>query len=165
MSNTILALDVSSSSTGYSVIKGGRWRKESENLYGVIKTKSKDTLGERLSQFRQEIVDILKLVKPTHVIIEDVFCGRNVKTLKLLARFNGVAVESVRTICKVEPVIVMPSTVRAFLKCGRKKEECFAYIVNRYSLDWKFSKMNDVADSIALGLYLHGSLKKAKGKL
>lgn len=155
----ILALDVSSSSTGYAVFKKGRWTK-AKNSYGVIKTSSSMTLGARLCKFRDEVEELIDRVKPTHIVIEDVFSGRNVKTMKLLARFNGVAIELSKRKIDTEPLIVLTASVRKFLKCGRSKEEAFSYICDRYSLDWKFKKTNDITDAISLALYLHGNIEE-----
>ena len=151
----MLALDVSSSSTGYAVLRGGRWNKSSVS-YGLVQIPSNLPLGERLALFRDELQRILRAVKPNIVVIEDVFSGRNVATMKLLARFNGVAIEVSRRSLKREPVIALTTKVRAFLECGRTKEEAFAYICKRYNLDWKFSKMNDVTDALCLALYVYG---------
>lgn len=156
--DTILALDVSSSSTGYAVLRKGRWNKSSAS-YGFIKVSSKLTLPERLVCFRDELQELIKRVKPTHVVIEDVFKGRNISTMKLLARFNGVAVELSRRLLRKDPTVVLAVEVRAFLECGRKKEEAFEYICKRYNLDWKFEKMNDVTDALCLALYAHKTLE------
>lgn len=156
----ILALDVSSSSTGFAVLRQGRWNK-STSSFGTIKTKSSMPLGERLVFFRDEVHKLLNKVKPTRVVIEDVFSGRNVSTMKLLARFNGVAIEvSRRYLKKREPVVALTTKVRAFLECGRKKEDAFKYITERYHLDWNYNKMNDVTDALCLALYVHGLEEK-----
>ena len=157
-SKVILALDVSSSSTGYAIMKRGRWT-DSKNSFGFVKTESSMTLGTRLVSFRNQIEEIIDSVNPTHIIIEDVFNGRNVKTMKLLARFNGVAVELSKRKLGNDPTVVLTSSVRSFLKCGRSKEEAFNYICDRYNLDWKFTKYNDITDAICLALYLHGTLE------
>lgn len=152
----VLALDVSSSSTGYAVLRSGRWNKSSVS-YGLIKPpKGVVPLGQKLVYLRDEIQKLLRRVKPDVVVIEDVFSGRNVSTMKLLARFNGVAIEVSRRYLKKEPVIALTTKVRAFLECGRKKEDAFAYICKRYNLDWSFSKMNDVTDALCLALYVYG---------
>jgi Holliday junction resolvasome RuvABC endonuclease subunit len=155
----LLALDVSSSSTGYAVFKNGRWSK-AKNSFGLIKTSSSMSLGERLCKFRNEVEELIDRVKPTHIVIEDVFSGRNVKTMKLLARFNGVAVELSKRKTDTEPLIVLTASVRKFLKCGKSKEEAFAYICDRYNLEWEFKKTNDITDAISLALYLHGNIEE-----
>lgn len=151
----ILALDVSSSSTGYAVLRSGRWNKSSAS-YGLIKPPTGIPLGQKLVFVRDEIQKLLRKVKPNVVVIEDVFSGRNVSTMKLLARFNGVVIEVSRRYLKDEPVIALTTKVRAFLECGRKKEEAFRYICKRYNLDWSFNKMNDVTDALCLALYVYG---------
>lgn len=157
-SDVILALDVSSSSTGYAILRKGRWNK-SQASFGIIKTPTKFTVPQRLVLFRNELHKLIKAVKPTHIIIEDVFKGRNVSTMKLLARFNGVAVELSRRQLRKDPTVVLAVEVRALLECGRKKEEAFEYICKRYNLDWKFNQMNDVADALCLALYAHKTLE------
>jgi crossover junction endodeoxyribonuclease RuvC len=152
--DVILALDVSSSSTGYAVLRAGRWNKSSTS-YGTIKISSKLSLAKRLVEFRDEVQALIKRVKPTLIIIEDVFSGRNIKTMKLLARFSGVAIEVSRRSIKKDPVIALTVKVRAVLECGRSKEEAFNYICSRYNLDWNFNKMNDVTDALCLALFVH----------
>lgn len=155
----ILGLDVSSSSTGYAVLRNGRWNKSAAS-YGFIKTSSKLSLPERLVSFRNQLHKVIKKVKPTHIVIEDVFKGKNVNTMKLLARFSGVAIEISRRSLRSNPTIVLAVTLRAFLGCGRKKEEAFKFICDKYNLDWSFSKMNDITDALALSLYKYKNLKE-----
>lgn len=155
----ILALDVSSSSTGYAIFRNGRWNKSTAS-FGLVKIPSKHLLGKRLVIFRDAIAAIIDKVQPDIIIIEDVFSGRNIATMKLLARFNGVAVEVSRRHLKCEPIIALTTKVRSFLECGRKKEDAFKYICTRYNLKWKYSKMNDVTDAICLALYAHGLEEK-----
>ena len=152
--SVILALDVSSSCTGFAVLRNGRWSKTISSYGKIIPPKNK-TMPEKLVYFRDELMTIIKSVKPTQIIIEDVFSGRNVSTTKLLARFSGVAIELSRRCLKTDPKIVLTAEVRGFLECGNKKEEAFSYICDRYNLDWKFTEMNDVADALCLALYAH----------
>jgi len=116
-------------------------------------------LAQRLVQFRNELHSLIKDIKPTHIIIEDVFKGRNVSTMKLLARFSGVAVELSRRLLRKDPAMALAAEVRSFLECGRKKEEAFGYICKRYNLDWEFNQMNDVADALCLALYAYKMLE------
>lgn len=156
----ILALDVSSSSTGFAVLRNGRWNK-SKASFGHIKIPNTQSLPTRLLEFRDRLYSLFNSVAPTHIIIEDVFSGRNVATMKLLARFNGVAVEASRRFLGRDPEIALTAEVRASLGCGRGKEDAFEYICDRYNLDWSFNKMNDVTDALALALHYHGALKES----
>jgi len=152
--SVILALDVSSSSTGYAVLREGRWNKSGAS-YGMIVLPKKLSVSQRLVAFRDEIQALIRRVKPTSVVIEDVFRGPNVATMKLLARFNGVAIEISRRQVRKDPTVVLAVAARAALGCGRKKEHAFSYVCERYSLDWSFKKMNDVTDALVLALYQH----------
>lgn len=154
----ILGLDISSASTGWCVLRNGRWNK-SNNSFGIIKTSSKDTLPVRLYKFREELHKLIKNVKPTHIVIEEVFAGRNISTLKLLARFSGVGVELARRCLKKDPEIVLATKARSIVGCGTKKEDAFSYVCERYNLDWSINKMNDVADALVLALYQRELIK------
>lgn len=156
----ILGLDISSKSTGYAVLKNGRWTK-AKNSFGTIKIPEGLGLGERLTVFKEALVEVLERVKPSSIIIEETFAGRNMSTLKLLSRFSGVAIESCFSFLKVEPQVILASSVRSFLGCGKSKKEAFDYINKKYSLKWSFEKYNDITDALCLALYLH---KNKKGK-
>ncbi len=154
-SNVILALDVSSSSTGYAVLKGGRWRRSAVS-FGTIKIPASPDLAGRLEKFRDEVEKIILQSKPDLVVIEDIFFLRSISTVKLLARFSGVALEVSRRLTKQEPCLVLSSTVRSKLECGKSKEEAFKFITDKYKLtDWKFKEHNDIADALCLALYAH----------
>jgi len=157
----ILALDISSISTGYAVLRNGRWNK-SGTSFGHIKIPNDTSLPRRLVVFRNALSKIIKEVKPTSIIIEDVFSGRNAATMKLLARFNGVAVELCRRITKKDPIIALAVKVRAGVGCGRSKKEAFDYVQERYNLDWSFNKMNDITDALVLALYGYKVLQEVK---
>ena len=156
---TILGLDVSSRSTGWAVLKNGRFYKNEDN-YGKILLE-KQELGVRLYNFRQKLKELLEKVNPDAVIIEDVFSGPSPGTSKLLARFSGVAVELCYEILKAEPTVALATTVRKKLNV-KGKEEAFNFIKKRYKLDWDFKKMNDVSDALLLALYQYKLVKELK---
>jgi len=143
----VLSLDISASSTGWSYVFGANGVRD----YGLIKTKPKYSTAERLTFFRQELEDIVDMYRPSHVVIEDVYSGLNVKTLKLLAKFAGVAEEICFRKTGAEPYIISNKTVKAYFKT-KNKEDMFHFMVD--ILDWpkdevKFKKHNDLTDSIA----------------
>lgn len=149
MRDVLLALDVSSTSTGYSVLKRGRFSKSVKD-YGVIAPDKKMSLGEKLVFFRDSIEELLVRYKPTQVVVEDVFI-RQKSTVVLLSRFSGVVIE----VCSrhgLEPMLLNTTKARSLLGIKNKKEIAFEYIIKRYNLDWSFKKYNDVADSLIVGL-------------
>lgn len=146
----VFSLDISASSTGWSYFN----LKSNDTKFGTIKTKSKDTTSVRLTYFRTTLLKLLKKYKPTIVLIEDTFVGRNPAVVKLLAKFGGVAEQAVYEFVGAAPIIISNKTVKAFF-CTKKKEGLFEIIHDL--LGWTdkelFSTHNDIADSIAQYIY------------
>jgi len=149
----ILALDISSVSTGYCVINDGRLLKSS---LGTIATESKDNISKRLHIFRNAIIDLIEKHNPDKVICEDIFRGRNILTFKVLACFRGVALEVIYEKTGTYPISVMASEARKLVGVKNTKEDCFDYVMDKYTLPgFNFDEHNDIADSIILGLAAH----------
>ena len=143
----VLSLDVSASSTGWS-FGSGKYRKIQ---YGLIKTSPKFSRPERLNYFRHELEKLLLKLKPSHIVMEDVFAGLNTKTLVLLSKFAGVAEESCYSISGIEPYIIHTNTVKAYFK-AKKKEDVFEAVSDIFGWDpgkFSFKKYNDISDSLA----------------
>lgn len=152
----VIGLDISSSSTGWAVLKNrGRFYKREGVDYGMIKPHKKLELSEKLVYFRTELIKILETTKPDIVAAEDVFFSRNPKTLKILSKFQGVAAEAVRETLGQPTNIVTVKEVRAVVGT-QGKEEVFNEIVKMFKLKgWVFKKHNDITDAIAVAFYAH----------
>ena len=101
------------------------------------------------------ILRLLKNYKPTIILVEDVWMGRNAKTGKILAKFCGIAEEATKRYRKVKPVIIGNTEVKGFLKCSDKKE-VFDVVLSLLEFDenkYEFKKDNDITDSIAQALF------------
>jgi len=143
----ILALDISTKSTGWFVTK---------RFCGAIKT-PEDSFEDKLVYFREELMKLLGRYRPHLVVIEDVYYQPrkgSIHTLKTLSRFSGVAMEASRSFgCEVE---VITATMARKYCCGRSgekvtKEDVFNFFVEKYDLDdWTFNKHNDITDAMAL---------------
>lgn len=161
--SVVLSLDVSSSCTGWSVLKRGTV------YYGAIPISKNLSLAEKLTLLRKELSIVLAFYKPTKVVIEDVFIGPNKDVGIVLARFGGVAVQTVHEKCKVEPFIVSNRTVKSFFSV-RTKEKLFDIINKMFNFKkFSFDTHNDIVDSIAQLIYycseelaLFSCRKKAK---
>lgn len=144
----VLSLDISASSTGWAFAFG---QARGVFEYGLIKTNPKFGEAERLAFFREELIKILKEFRPTHVVIEDVYSGVNVKVLKLLAKFSGVAEECSLSVAGIEPTILSTNTVKSYFK-AKNKQDVFDIIVELFGWnvdDVDFKKHNDLTDAIA----------------
>lgn len=144
MNKRVLSLDTAAAKTGWAFSAGRKIH------YGIIKTSPKMPMAKRLVHFRKEIENLLFKLKPTHIVMEDVFSGLNVKTMKILAKFAGVAEECCMELLKVEPYIISTTTVKSYLK-AKKKEDVFHAVIS--ILEWQeeeftFKEHNDIMDAI-----------------
>lgn len=143
----ILALDVSTKSTGWFVTK---------RSCGKIVPNERLSFGEKLVFFRQELEKLLRKYKPDVVVIEDSYYRPgfgNIHTLKTLVKFAGVAIE-LCTAYSAEVEIITASTARKYC-CGDhegvfKKQDVFDYFVDKYDLAWDYEGYNDITDAMAL---------------
>ena len=148
----VIALDISSVSTGYAVFS-----KNANAIveFGLISTKSSDCMGERLQSFEKSITSLLKKYPPEAVVVEEIFKGPNIKTFKTLSFFHGVAVKCVYSLTKKSPYMGMVSSIRKKMHAffGKKmtgKEQVFSAFISLFGLDWTFNKYNDITDAFAL---------------
>lgn len=155
MSKIVLGLDVSSTSTGWAVIKSGRFYKREGIDYGWIKPSRKYSLVEKLDFFGDSIEEVVFKVSPDYIGIEDIFLSRNVKTLKVLGRFSGVALRDSYRESGIIPKIVQVREARAKITGTQNKIEVFNFVKKKYKLhDWEFDSHNDITDAIVVALYV-----------
>lgn len=153
----ILGLDLSSLSTGVAVVNNGRILKKS---FELIQPNGKWSYGERLKYFESEIKRLIQKHKPDHIIIEDVFKGRNAKTFKILCMFRGVAIKAIFDETGKDPINALAAQARSILDIPNTKEDAFEIINNKYKLNLNFKKENDIVDAVVLALAAKQILKK-----
>ena len=138
----ILALDVSTKSTGWFITK---------RSCGIIKIDSKLEFPKKLVLFRKELAVILKQYKPKTVVIEDVHYHRgfsNIHTVKVLSKFGGVATELAAS-KRIKIVLMTATSARKALDLEGKvtKEDVFDYFNSEFSMSWNFKEHNDITDA------------------
>lgn len=155
----VLNLDLSLSSTGFSIID------EEYNLiaYGTIQTKAKDnTEEERLYIIGKRIDELIKEYDVTDICVEASYKSVNVRTTQQLSRLLGVSMYlSVDN--NINITTVNPSTARKSIlgNGSAKKEEVCFYIQDNHWNIGEYSdkqtktvqKTSDVYDSMLLGLW------------
>ena len=153
MSN-LLALDQSSTTTGYSVFKNGK---------PVIISHFTVTgeLGERLEKIRNKIISLINQYEIDEVVFEDIQLqdmagGKDVgiKTFKILAEVFGVVHELMNELnmdYNIVPPIVWKATFKIAGK-GRKVEKKLAqeYVLNTYGINCT----EDEADATCIGAHI-----------
>ena len=146
----ILSLDISSVSTGWSIYDG------KDFICGTILLDKKIDKVIKLNKFREVLKNLLIKEKPTHIVIEAVFMGINVRTIKILSEFSGVAQECCLSAVNIIPYIIENTTVKSFFKV-RKKENLYHFVLSLFDLEEKddmpFKTNNDIVDSVAQNIY------------
>ena len=153
----ILALDLSSVKTGWSVIENGILKDFGEII--LSKFKSKKNPREYLEILYQSINDLITQFTPSTVCVEDTFC-RNVLTLKSLSKVRGIA-----ELCVSENKInsfltYTPSEARkkVFGKGNITKEEACVILSSKLNIALLTDGF-DISDSIVIGFCCWENIK------
>ena len=88
----ILGIDVGTQIAGYSVIEivGGKLR---PLTYGAIKaTSNKLSFPDRLRKIHEGLTGIIQEYKPTDVVVEEIFYGKNIKSAIKIGEGRGIAI-------------------------------------------------------------------------
>jgi len=154
----IISLDVSAKSTGWCYFVDGKLKSS-----GVIKTNAKMELPSRLCEFRAQLRLLLSDKRPTHIVIENNFAKINMKVLKMLSQFAGVANECCKTILGIDPYTMSNTTPKSYFKV-KNKEQLYEVIVDFFELpdNWEYKKCNDMSDAIAQATCYYDKLLKNK---
>jgi len=141
-----LSLDISTTSTGWCFYKDKMFN------FGLIKPPSDLDNSKKLVIFRVLLMNLLNRLNPTHVVIEDNFGKSNLKVLKSLAEFAGVAKECCTCFNGRTPIVLSNTTSKAYFKCSTK-EELYNFIEDLFDMKgsgvWTFKTHNDITDAIA----------------
>ena len=150
----ILALDQSSTITGYAIFKN-----DQPIVISHFTAKGND-LGSRLEQIRNKIIELINKYEIDEVIFEDIQLqdmagGKEIgiKTFKILAEVFGV-IHELLTELEMDYTIVPPIVWKATFKIagkGRAKEKKLAqeYVLNTYGIKCT----EDEADATCIGAH------------
>lgn len=154
----IISLDIASKSTGWCYFVDGKLKNS-----GIIEIDPKAELPSRLSEFRARLGSLLVTKKPTHVVIENNFAKINIKVLKILSQFAGVANECCKTILAIDPHTMNNTVPKSHFKV-KNKQQLYEVIVDFFGLpdDWEYKKCNDMTDAIAQATCYYDKLLKNK---
>lgn len=86
----VLGLDPGTATTGYGVVKEHEDGSVEAIDYGVISTKAKTPMPQRLQQIFEELNKLIERYQPDEIAIEELFFGRNVTTGITVAQARGV---------------------------------------------------------------------------
>lgn len=155
----ILGIDPGTATTGYGVIKSnkakvGKGNNELTHIaHGVIKTPVGMPMGERLLILRRELKKIIKIHKPTNIIIEQLFFGRNSKTAIMVGQARGVVM---MTAAEVSLPLFDLQGLRVKKKLagdGHASKKKIQQVVRKILKLSRLPRPDDAADALALAIY------------
>lgn len=158
----ILALDASSTITGWSVFEDGQYIKS-----GFIDLKKDKNSEHRLYEMAKQISDLISYYKPHKIVLEDTYSSPNVSTLKTLANLAG----AIKFYCYLHEIpieMIMPSTWRSLLgiqEKGAKRNElkAKALVLVQDQLNLPYLEIDEAeATCIALSIAVRDGLFKLK---
>jgi crossover junction endodeoxyribonuclease RuvC len=86
----VLGIDPGTATTGYGVVSGDGSRPPTLIECGVIRTRARDPLPERLREIHEGVTELIARHRPAAVVVEDVFYAKNVRTTVVLGHARGV---------------------------------------------------------------------------
>jgi len=87
---TVLGIDPGTAVTGYGIVRRDGRNPLTLVECGVIRTRPRDDLANRLAEIHDGIEELIRRHKPGVLSIEDIFYARNVRTTVVLGHARGV---------------------------------------------------------------------------
>jgi crossover junction endodeoxyribonuclease RuvC len=146
----ILGVDPSLRSTGYAIVEGDR-KKQNVIEFGLIKTRSTESLEDSLKHIAAAIEDVVREYEPDSLAIENIFTARNNRVALQLGHVRGVIIQ----VCTSRGLETFPyaatrvkETVAGY---GRASKEQVQNMVVR-TLGLNETPPSDAADALAIAL-------------
>lgn len=147
----ILGIDPGIGRLGWAVISATK-PKPTLLDYGCIETPANSPHNERLVSLSKELVDIVKLHKPTTVSIEKLFFSKNVKTALKVAEARGTIILSVKNL-GLNVLEYSPQEVKQAATGQGNADKIMVQKMIKLTFELKQApKPDDAADALALAL-------------
>ncbi len=148
----VLGIDPGTAVTGYGVVDGDRMQTPRLIECGIIRTRPRDALANRLQEIHDGIVELIERHKPHALAIEDVFYARNVRTTVVLGHARGVillaAANAKLTIAEYPPAEIK----KAVVGTGSASKEQVQFMVTRLLRLKSPPEPADASDGVAAAL-------------
>lgn len=157
----LIALDLSSVSTGYAIFKNGKLES-----HGQIQPDKKLNIDRRLHFVVKKLESFIKNVD--ELVIEDTYYGSNVDVLKDLSKIAGAVIFVWLEAKNNIPTFISPMTARTTigLKGNSLKAETQLWVIRKYNLSSEKlikeyeKKIKDILNSTEKEEYILGLKKK-----
>jgi len=148
----ILGIDPGTANTGYGVVKGDGLGLVSLVECGVIRTRPRDPLADRLFEIFEGVSELIARHRPDALSVEDVFYAKNVRTTVVLGHARGVillaAAQAGLEIHEYPPAEIK----KAVAGTGAATKLQIQFMVTRLLRLKSAPQPNDAADGVAAAL-------------
>jgi crossover junction endodeoxyribonuclease RuvC len=148
----VLGIDPGTATTGYGVVRGDGMGPISLIECGVIRTRPRDPLAQRLCEIYDGVSELIARHHPGAVAVEDVFYARNVRTTVVLGHARGVVLLAAAQ-ASVALYEYPPAEIKkAVVGTGAATKEQVQFMLTRLLRLAAAPSPNDAADGVAAAL-------------
>ena len=148
----VLGIDPGTATTGYGVVSGDGSRPPTLVECGVIRTRPRDSLAERLREIHEGVTELIARHHPAAVVVEDVFYAKNVRTTVVLGHARGVVLLAGAQ-ARVDVFEYPPAEIKkAVVGSGAATKEQVQFMLTRLLRLKAVPTPSDAADGVAAAL-------------
>jgi len=148
----VLGIDPGTATTGYGVVSGDGARPPVLIECGVIRTRPRDPLPERLREIHEGVVELIARHGPHAISVEDVFYAKNVRTTVVLGHARGVVLLAGAQ-ARIEVHEFPPAEIKkAVVGSGGATKEQVQFMLTRLLRLKSVPTPSDAADGVAAAL-------------
>jgi crossover junction endodeoxyribonuclease RuvC len=148
----VLGIDPGTATTGYGVVSGDGTRPPVLIECGVIRTRARDPLAERLREIHEGVSELIARHRPHAVAVEDVFYAKNVRTTVVLGHARGVVLLAGAQ-ARIEVHEFPPAEIKkAVVGSGGATKEQVQFMLTRLLRLKSVPTPSDAADGVAAAL-------------
>lgn len=148
----VLGIDPGTATTGYGVVSGDGTRPPTLVECGVIRTRARDPLPERLLEIHSGVTELIARHRPHAIAVEDVFYAKNVRTTVVLGHARGVVLLAGAQ-ARLEVYEFPPAEIKkAVVGSGGATKEQVQFMLTRLLRLKAVPSPSDAADGVAAAL-------------
>ena len=148
----VLGIDPGTACTGYGLVRADRPSFPVLVECGVIRTRARDPLPDRLAEIHDGVREIIERHRPDAMSLEDVFYARNVRTTIVLGHARGVIM--LAAVHGGVPVHEFPPAAikKAVVGTGAATKQQVQFMLTRLLRLKSVPSPSDAADGVAAAL-------------
>ncbi len=151
-SELILGIDPGTAITVYGVVEQGRGSAVSLVECGVVRTSADEALAVRIREIYEEITALITRHRPSVVVVEDVFQGKNVQSALKLGHARG-AILLAAALADITIAEYSPREIKkAVVGNGNATKEQVGFMVQQQLRLKTAPTPSDAADGVAAAL-------------